>query len=202
MKPITTILCCNLLFLAGCMSSSPVKIQYYLLDATTISEPNSIEVNQDHASKPLVSLSQIELSEFLRQSSLVLQLGEHQIHNAHNHIWAEPLAEAIPKVLLKDLRKLSQQYNFENGNGALRGQERYKLSLQIDQFHPNDQTQVNLTGRYWIVDMDDKQHSSARDFHFNKTLSEDGYIHSVAQLRSLLTELAHSLIESLQTLSQ
>lgn len=197
MKPIVTILCCNLLFLTACLSSSPVKIQYYLLDTDTNNQSYGTEENEYNASNPLVTLSQIELSEYLRQSSLILQLGKHQIHNAHNHIWAEPLAESIPKVLLKDLRKLSQQYNFENDNAKWRGKDRYKLTIQIDQFHPNDQTEINLSGRYSIMDMDNKQQFIARDFHFNKTLREDGYTHSVAQLRALLTELAEEIVTSL-----
>jgi uncharacterized lipoprotein YmbA len=189
------LVCSALLLLASCASSSP-SLNYYLLDsgagASTI--VGSTQVNTQ--GKPLVLVGEVTLSEFLRQSSLLVQLEDHEMHYALNHVWAEPLVDAIPKVLLKDLRRNSSEFNFERGTTEWFGKEAYRLKIQIDQFHPNTEQQVVMSGRYWVTETESGD-TIARDFSLTDTLTQDGYGHAVVKMRRLMTGLAESLLRSL-----
>jgi uncharacterized protein len=186
------VVCC-VLMLVGCASSSSSNLNYYLLDSGNSGITGAIQANEP---RPLLLLGEVTLTELLRQSSLLVQLEDHQMHYALQHIWAEPLEEAIPRVLLKDLRQRSYDFNFERGSTEWFGKETYRLKIQIDQFYPNAEQQVVLSGRYWLTTVEGDK-TIARDFLLTDTLSQDGYGHAVVKMRRLVTLLADSLLRSM-----
>ena len=179
--------------LVGCASSSSSNLNYYLLVSGNSGITGAIQANEP---RPLLLLGEVTLTELLRQSSLLVQLEDHQMHYALQHIWAEPLEEAIPRVLLKDLRQRSNDFNFERGSTEWFGKETYRLKIQIDQFYPNAEQQVVLSGRYWLTTVEGDK-AIARDFLLTDTLSQDGYGHAVVKMRRLVTLLADSLLRSM-----
>jgi len=185
----------GILFLAACASNAP-SLNYYLLDSGANSSiVGSPSIN--NTEKSLVLISDISLSEFLRQSSLLVQLEDHEMHYALNHVWAEPLADAIPKALLKDLRRSGAEFSFERGTTQWFGKEAYQIKIQIDQFHPNAQQQVLLSGRYWVTNTD-RDETIAYDFALTDSLTQDGYGHAVVKMRRLLTTLAKQILIGLK----
>ena len=184
---------CWILVLAGCATSSSSNINYYLLDSGTSAVTGGKQVTEP---RPLVLLGAVELSELLRQSSLLVQLEDHQMHYALQHVWAEPLSEAIPRALLKDMRQRSNNFNFERGTTEWFGKEKYRLKIQIDQFYPNAQQQVVLSGRYWLTTSEGGE-TLARDFSLTGTLTQDGYGHAVVKMRRLVGLLSESLLRTL-----
>ena len=189
------LICSAVMLLASCASSAP-NLNYYLLDsgqATNIVGDSNVNAER----KPLVLVGDVTLSEFLRQSSLLVQLEDHEMHYALNHVWAEPLLDAIPKALLKDLRHDGAEFNFERGTTEWFGKEAYRVKFQIDQFHPNAQQQVVLSGRYWITDNESGE-TDARDFSLTDNLTQDGYGHAVVKMRRLLTALAKQVLSELK----
>ena len=190
------LVCSALLLLASCASSSPT-LNYYLLDsgAGTSTIVGAGPVNTQN--RPLVLLGDVTLSEFLRQSSLLVQLEDHEMHYALNHVWAEPLVDAIPKALLKDLRHHSSEFNFERGTTEWFGKEGYSVKIQIDQFHPNTDQQVVMAGRYWGTRTDSGE-TIAKDFSLTDALTQDGYGHAVVKMRRLITSLAMQLLTTIK----
>ncbi len=189
------LLCSAIMLLASCASNAP-SLNYYLLD----SGPSSSIVgtpNFTNSQKPLVLVSDVDLSEFLRQSSLLVQLADHEMHYALNHVWAEPLVEAIPKALLKDLRRSGTELRFERGTAEWFGKEAYQIKVQIDHFHPNAQQQVVLSGRYWLTKTDSDE-TIAYDFALTDSLTQDGYGHAVVKMRRLLTDLSNQMLIGLK----
>ena len=189
------LVCSAWLLLASCASSSP-SLNYYLLDSGVEASTIVGSAQANNQGRPLVLVEEVTLSEFLRQSSLLVQLEDHEMHYALNHVWAEPLVDAIPKVLLKDLRRSSAEFNFERGTTEWFGKEAYRLKIQIDQFHPNTAQQVVMSGRYWVTESESGD-TIARDFSLTESLTQDGYGHAVVKMRRLMTELAQSLLRSL-----
>jgi uncharacterized lipoprotein YmbA len=179
--------------LVSCASNSPVDLHYYLLDSSINASATKQELNEN---SPLVIIENIKISEYLQQSSLSMVTAQHQIHHAANHLWAEPLSDAIVKALLSDLRGISDNHRFEEIANRWQGKARYQIAIQIDRFHPITQQNVILAGRFWITDLiEDK--TQANDFYFSKQLSEPGYAYSVEQQRQLITELAQNIIDSI-----
>lgn len=189
------LVCSAWLLLASCTSSSP-SVNYYLLDSGVEASTIVGSIRANNQDKPLLLVGEVTLSEFLRQSSLLVQLEDHELHYAMNHVWAEPLVDAIPKLLLKDLRRSSEAFNFERGGTEWFGKEAYRLKIQIDKFHPNTEQQVVLSGRYWLSDTASGE-TLARDFSLTDSLTQDGYGHAVVKMRRLVAELAQSLLLSL-----
>lgn len=183
---------CCILMLVGC-ASSPSSLNYYLLDSGSSAITGSV---QSHESRPLVLIESVSLSAFLSQSSLLVQLEDHEMHYAMQHVWAEPLSDAIPKALLKDLRRRSDDFNFERGSTEWFGKEAYSVRIQIDQFHPNAEQQVVLSGRYWVTKTGSDD-VVAHDFSLINGLTEDGYGHAVVKMRRLIGLLSESLLSTL-----
>jgi uncharacterized lipoprotein YmbA len=185
----------GLIVLASCATSSP-SLNYYLLDSGDASTSIVGSVGQNKKSERLVLVGDVTLGEFLRQSSLLVELDDNEMHFAMNHVWAEPLVDELPKVLLKDLRRNNTEFNFKRGTTEWLGKEAYSLKIHIDQFHPNAKQEVIMSGRYWVTDTVTGQ-TREKDFLLSDTLTEDNYGHAVVKMRRLITLLAESLVRSL-----
>jgi uncharacterized lipoprotein YmbA len=190
MKRLLVIFC--ILALVGCAAPSP-NLNYYLLDSGDSAITGSVQSSE---SRPLLLLDEVRLGELLRQSSLLVQLEDHQMHYALQHVWAEPLSEAIPKTLLKDLRQRSNDFNFEQGTKEWFGKEAYRLKIQIDQYYPTAEQQVVLTGRYWLT-VTESGKTVAQDFSLKESLSQDGYGHAVVKMRRLIGLLSVTLLQAM-----
>ena len=188
------LICSGLIALVSCATPSP-SLNYYLLDSG-VGSTSIVGTAEQNKNERLVLVGDVTLGEFLRQSSLLVELDDNEMHFAMNHVWAEPLVDEIPKVLLKDLRRNNTEFNFKRATAEWFGKEAYSLKIQIDQFHPNAKQEVIMSGRYWVTDTGTGQ-TKEKDFLLSDTLTEDNYGHAVVKMRRLITLLAESLVRSL-----
>ena len=188
------LICSGLIALVSCATPSP-SLNYYLLDSG-VGSTSIVGTAEQNKNERLVLVGDVTLGEFLRQSSLLVELDDNEMHFAMNHVWAEPLVEQIPKVLLKDLRRSNTEFHFERETSEWFGKEVYSVKIQIDQFHPNARQEVVMSGRYWVTDIRSGQ-TKGEDFFLSDTLTEDNYGHAIVKMRRLITVLSESLIRSL-----
>ena len=188
------LICSGLIALVSCATPSP-SLNYYLLDSG-VGSTSIVGTAEQNKNERLVLVGDVTLGEFLRQSSLLVELDDNEMHFAMNHVWAEPLVEQIPKVLLKDLRRSNTEFHFERETSEWFGKEVYSVKIQIDQFHPNAKQEVVMSGRYWVTDIGSGQ-TKEKDFFLSDTLTEDNYGHAIVKMRRLITVLSESLIRSL-----
>ena len=188
------LICSGLIALASCATPSP-SLNYYLLDSG-VGSTSIVGTAEQNKNERLVLVGDVTLGEFLRQSSLLVELDDNEMHFAMNHVWPEPLVEQIPKVLLKDLRRSNTEFHFERETSEWFGKEVYSVKIQIDQFHPNAKQEVVMSGRYWVTDIGSGQ-TKEKDFFLSDTLTEDNYGHAIVKMRRLITVLSESLIRSL-----
>ena len=188
------LICSGLIALASCATPSP-SLNYYLLDSG-VGSTSIVGTAEQNKNERLVLVGDVTLGEFLRQSSLLVELDDNEMHFAMNHVWAEPLVEQIPKVLLKDLRRSNTEFHFERETSEWFGKEVYSVKIQIDQFHPNARQEVVMSGRYWVTDIGSGQ-TKEKEFFLSDTLTEDNYGHAIVKMRRLITVLSESLIRSL-----
>lgn len=179
--------------LIGCTSSPLKETNYYLLNNQQVnaSLARAAESTQQRTEAVLVNLS--ELSEYLNQPYLVMQLADHQLHYARFHMWAEPLHDGISKAVINDLNgeDINRQFVMADAsvNSALP-----LLTISIESFHATSQSKVILSGKYWLtnkVELAKGAISEVRHpFYFETRLDKDGYDHSVAKMRMLISELS------------
>ena len=119
-----------------------------------------------------------------------MQVGPNRIESANHHFWAEPLDEAIAKVLVRDIAERTDQFVVERESGRWTTEADCRVRLEFDAFHPTHQSEVVASGRYWIVSEGEEERS---EFSFSRRLNADGYANAVNELRSALETLANQI---------
>ncbi len=183
----TRVLVAGLAFacLAACGSNDMVEDRYYslVLAAGPISDAT------DEGAARLI-VGPIELPRYLGGRGLSMQVGPNRIETANHHFWAEPLDEAIAKVLARDIDENTDNIIVQRESGRWTVNADCRLRVEFDAFHPTHRSDVVISGRYWIGNDDA---GTRRDFSLRRRLSTDGYAHAVDVLRSALAALAEQV---------
>ena len=184
------------LLLQAC--SSPVEnTNYYLLHTASTDKVKKINPRA-----PKIVLGKIQLADYLRQDSLVLQLSEHQLFYSPKNIWAEPLQIAIAKALLFDLNQHSNDYQYINHSSAQPEAASYELIVHIEHFLATDKSKVMATGKYWLLNRQSGEQLVVDTFYLQQGLNKDGYTHAVEQLRTLILALSQEIKRGVDVLGQ
>lgn len=179
-----TIVCAVIL---GACSSAPVTLSHYVLN--TASQHDLSAANQ----APIVEIKRIVLPDYLQGRSLVMQRLDGTLAMASKHVWAQPLAEDIGATLA---RKITQNGNY---SAVYTGAVSHKISSQlasvevhIEHFLPTESGDLILTG-YWYNRASEDLTNTLHRFHFQSSLSADGYAYAVGEMRVLIAELANDI---------
>ena len=175
-------------------TSSPVKVNYYVLN-TPLDVP-STETNS-LVSTQRILIESVKLAEFLRQSGLVLQYGNNQLHISNTHRWAEQLSESVPKALQSKLHQQSARHHVYLNTESSIAPADFRLRMRIDRLHASDQGEVIAAGKYHLITENNHQAPAVKDFYFVRQLTQDGYPHAVAQIDALLGMIAGDIIATI-----
>lgn len=181
---------------AGCASNAAPVTYYLLTPAAPV-----VETGTRRDSRQTLVIEQVELSEYLRQSGLILQVGDNQLTVSRSHLWAERLDQAFPKALLRELQRRSQDYAFYLKSSDYVSRTDYRLRLHVENLQATDRGEVVTTGRYQLIPAVDAAHPVSADFHYRRDLDHDGYPHAVEQLQALVGQIAGAVLDSLNETS-
>jgi uncharacterized lipoprotein YmbA len=187
-----------LIVLLGLMAcgSSPVEDHYYslVLAADDAMAPVQAEETQAH-----LIVGPVQLPDYLDRRGIAMQLGSNQIQTANHHLWAEPLEEAISKVLVRDIANLLNGVAVDRDAGRWTDAGDCRLRIEFDKFHATDRSRVVSSGRYWVTSSDSE---ARQEFDVTESLSADGHANAVAALRRSLGTLASQISETIEGNSQ
>ena len=174
---------------AAC-GSNPPEDRYYslVLDAVEAEVP---QANGDAAVR--VSLNGITLPPYLESRAMALQVGSNEIRVSQNHYWAEPLDEAIAKVLVRDIEKETTTIDvlrYQDGDVDCR------LKIEFDRFHATDDARVLVSGRYWLIS---EEGAAKVIFDNSQSLPSSGYASAVSTLRESLLRLATGIAAAIES---
>jgi uncharacterized lipoprotein YmbA len=197
MKILTICICMALLI--SC-TSEPLSVRYYLLHT-----PENKVTNTSDKTKPIAVLQLLNVADYLRQPSLVMQVDQHELHYSHQDVWAEKLHSSFFKALLHDLNTTGQRnYVASSSPEAINAVS--AISVKLEHFHATDVSTVVSSGRYWLS-AHDRQNDNNKDlansshaFYFESELKQDGYAHAVEQLRTLVTSLSKQIEKDIAAL--
>jgi len=181
--------------LAGCTSTAPA-IHHYTLGNGRVETPIT-----KTADTPLVLVHAPQLADYLRQSYLVMQTGEHQLAFAQRHVWSQSLRSAIPGRLTRALNARDPDRVYITGDDPRAGQAATDLRLRVRDFLPTHHSEVKLLADYWFVEAEGDTLLS-RSVDLRQPLEADGYAHAVAQMDKLLLRLADSIKENAARLTE
>lgn len=180
--------------LSAC-SSKPVDMNYYLLSPAQAVMPNS-QANKTQQ----VKVNRIVLADYLKQSSIVMQINDNQMYFSRQNLWAESLENAISNALLSELNQSSTtQFNSHqiSDNKTISA----VLTLHIEHFHATDKSTVLSSGRYWLFEPNSQQ-TIEKPFYFSLPLEHDGFPHAISQQRLLLNLLAKDIRQQLDNVAK
>lgn len=190
MKLMIIFLCMT--FLVSC-TSEPLSVRHYLLHT-----PENTMINTSDNAKPIVALQLLDVADYLRQPSLVMQVGQFELHYSHQDLWAEKLQSSYFKALLQDLNSSGQRsYVAASSPEAIKAITTIKVKLE--HFHATDASTVVSSGHYWLSakqltkDKTKDLTSASHSFYFESELKQDGYAYAVKQLRALVANLAKQI---------
>lgn len=153
--------------LLGCSTAPTPDTNYYSL----------ISSNNTQTANALTVIPVIEqLPDYLKQTSLVILQGEHQVYFANYHRWAQPVLSSITYILTAELNRPGRGCNVENN----------RIKIRIEQFSPTDQGEVILTGVY-------AANKTFNAFDIRLDLAESGYNTSVKTMNKALLQLAKQI---------
>jgi len=174
--------------LAACTSTAPA-IHHYTLDSGS-TEP----LNAKSPEAPLVLVHAPQLADYLRQSYLVMQTGEHQLEFAQRHVWSQSLRSAIPARLARALNVRDPDRVYITNDDPRAEQATMNLRLRVRDFLPDHRAEVRLRADYWFVETGGETLLS-RSVNLHQPLKADGYAQAVAQMEQLLLRLAESIAD-------
>jgi uncharacterized lipoprotein YmbA len=177
----------------GACASNPVEDQYYSL----VLAADDLPVNAGAAaSSTHLIVGPVQLPEFLERRELTMQISDNEIRTANHHFWAEPLEEAIAKVLARDISRLGNDLAVDRDAGRWTEEGDCRVRLEFDKFHATNRSRVVSSGRYWILAPDG---SVRQEFDLSETIATDGYSSAVTALRLSLRELAGQIVDSVDS---
>jgi uncharacterized lipoprotein YmbA len=174
-------------------ASKPVEEHYYSL--VLAADQANVPAKVDNAGGRL-TVGPVHLPAYLNNRGMSIAVGANQIRTANHHFWAEPLEEAISKVLVLDISRLLDNVAVERDAGRWTAAENCRLRLEFDRFHATDDSRVVSSGRYWVSSA---QASVKGDFYTTRPLSADGYAHAVEVLRQSLSVLAVEIVGTIES---
>lgn len=181
------------MMVSACSSNAPAKTQYYLLNSPTNTSA-SIVSNENQQN---ITVSLLELPEYLKQPSLVLQLSSHQLHYSHFHMWAEPLQNSFSQALLDDLNQQDNRFHYIDNATVTSKASIETITIKVSAFHATHQSQALLTGTFWVQNSNMVKQPQPHKFTLTLSLDKNGYEHAVEKMRQSINQLAQKIINNI-----
>jgi uncharacterized lipoprotein YmbA len=175
-------------------------VRYYLLHTPEGNLPNTTD-----SEKPITVLQLLNVADYLRQTSLIMQIDQHELYYSRENVWAENLQSSFYKALLQDLNAIGQR-NYVTSSAPEAIEANASIKIDLSHFHATNNSTVVSSGRYWLTENDhqpikNKKHAlSSHTFFFESELKQDGYAQAVRQLRALVTSLSKQIEKDIAAL--
>ena len=179
----------------ACSSSGVERVKYYQLAV-----PSVINIGTDDVdTRTRVVIDEVQLPRFLKQDNMVIQLEGNEIYTANSHRWAEPLNEAISKLLVSQLNTRDSHFRFERSAGEWNRGAPIHLRLEFIEFHPMFGKEVVVSGRLWFYD-GNRDLKVDQSFRFVEPMAGEGYDYSVKALQKSVDHLSDQINKAASTI--
>ena len=114
--------------LAGC-GGTPVKESFY-----TLSSPAAAPASATQSEKPAIFVGPVSVPEAVDRPSMVLRTGTNEVEVSDQYRWAEPLKNAIPRVIGDTLSRELDTSRVLTSRSAAALPVDYRVAIEIQRF--------------------------------------------------------------------
>lgn len=175
----------GLIILLGACAGQVSEPSYYLLRGDTSPDSQRLKPSRDFA------LGSVSIAPYIDQPGLVLMTGASEMRAARQHLWAEPVHEAV-RMLLR--QEISRNYG-EDLLPLPPRRDAHLINVRIDQLHGTGDGAARLVAYWWIGNENGVE--AAYRFARTQPLSRDGYAALAEALETLLTDLAAGIARAM-----
>lgn len=174
------------LAVAGCASSPPAPTEYLLsarpAPAAGLRSYESVDV----------ALGQLDVAAYLNRDGIVLETADGRLRAARGHVWAEPLAQSLRRVLQSGIEQASDTAVAAR---PLPGAQTV-IDVDLERLHGTEAGRVTLMASWNVQDASGAVLGQHR-LVTTRLTEADGYAALVRTHEALLAELAAAIANSI-----
>lgn len=173
------------LLLAACAGTPPAT-QHYLLRGEPPAAAGQLTPSTRFA------IGSVDVAAYIDQPSLVIETSPGELHAAKQHLWAEPMREAVRNFILLEVSRDLGEDVFPR---AFSEADTF-FTVRIDQLHGANDGQAVLAAFWWI--RRGSEVLASYKFHETRALDADGYAALARAEKALMVSLAGKIADSLR----
>ena len=206
MKPvirITIALGLMALSLAGCGSLLPKPTPssskiFVLFSPLKAAERQDL----DRPGQISLGVGPVRLPGYLDRREIVTRIAQNRFDVSDNDRWAEPLDENFTHVLAQNLSVLLGSDRIITYPWPLDKRPRYRVQIDVFRFEVNSAGEAELTARWAIVDVTNKQEPRFKESRFTRMPKENSTDASVAALSETVADLSREIAKAVIAIDQ
>lgn len=178
-----------LALLGGCSSSPPIQLYQLRADAPAVQGEAASGV-----ASAVWALGPVQMPEYLDRDAIVRPSGQASLQHNPSQRWAEPLRDALPRLLAQDLARLrgaAQVWRMPVPPGV---QVDRQLRVEVQRLDAStDGRSVVLQARWTLVDPSGKSRPAVSERRFEVDAGDGSVDALVSAHRSALWQLAQAI---------
>ncbi|TMP39475.1 PqiC family protein [Pseudoalteromonas rubra] len=181
----------------GCTGSAPAQYDYYRFHTS------QVEVKTHKSEKPRVYLDQINIIGVADQQALVQYTGEHTVHIANYHYWAEHPKLLLTKETLRYLNGFGLDPVLSVNAGEFK-QGKYRVLIEVSDLAGHFQHGALLRGSLHIYHMSANGADlvSVHQFNYTTPLVEDGFNALITAHQNNWQQLMQHLLSEMDSITR
>ncbi len=181
-----------LMSLLACTSSGPATSYYALSPSASSAAPID-------ATQRSIGVGPVKLAGYLQNTAIVSRGEGQRLNISGYHAWAEPLDDAIVRVLSADLAHSLKQKNIWPFPWDMRNRPDLQLKISVDQFDGVRGSEVKLNVQWTLFKLDDGSVLAVGREQLGVQADGASYSAYVAAMNQLLVSLTAALADQLQS---
>ncbi len=188
------------LSLGGCifLGNGTQPTWYFLLSGMAAADPR--EGTTVAANGPLVCVEPVEIPSYLQRPQIVTLAGDNRIRLAQFHRWAEPLEDALHRVLVSNLTLLLPDMRVSVSPFLGKRDADYRIQVEVVNFIGRPGESVLLQTRWDILGGKNGSLLASRRGEYMVKVEGDGYEGVVAAMGKAVEDLSRDISRTLEGL--
>ncbi len=183
------------LVVGACSSGPPTS--YYTLAASNPASGGEAAARRGFG---VVAVGPVQLPDYLDRPQIVTRETDYRLQFAASDIWAAPLSDMVPRVLIDDLgRRLpgTRVVGFPQVSGP---NFDYRVAVDFDRFEVDADGTATIAARWQVYPAGSSRAVVVQDSSLEQKSGDSGYPSAVAALSGGLGELSERIAQALGAL--